>query len=321
MNNDINIDSLDRILPVLPLRDLVLFPGMIAPLFVGRERSIIAVESALKADQQIFVIAQKDTKQEAPKQTDLYQIGVVATIMQVLRLPNGRLRILVEGLERAKLKELKQGDDMLRAVVKTVRSTPLTLNMQQSEVLASELFAFFENHFKQETKVFNEILDSMNGIDDFAKLADTIAAQLDLPMAISQEILMELDLGKRIDLLIDILRKEELRTDLNRIVSKRVKKEIDKSQREYLLNEQLKAIQKELREISGETDEFSELEHKIQTLSLSPEAKEKAEFELKKLRSIPSMSPEQTVIRSYLDWLVKLPWEAQSEEKIDLKQL
>lgn len=276
------------------------------------------MESAIRVDQQIFLVTQKDLNQDIPEKEDLYNVGVIANVLQVLRLPNGRLKVLAEGIHRARIKEIKAGEDMLRAAVRAVASEPFDSPLEQQEVLIRELIHHFEQYIKAQHKISADIISSLSSISNFDNLVHTIAAQLDLPLDKAQEILTEVNVQKRIEMLIQCLLIGIHRTKIEDTVQVRVKKQIDKNQQEYLLNEQLKAIHKELQEVSGEQDELAVLEKQIKEVGMSAEALEKSLSELKKLRTMSAMSPEATVSRSYLDWMIKLPWKPQSKLKHNL---
>ncbi|MBX9706125.1 MAG: endopeptidase La [Gammaproteobacteria bacterium] len=315
--DDFIVDNIDIILPVLPLRDMVMFPTMIAPLFVGREKSLVAIESALKVDQQVFVVAQKKSVALQPQLEDLYPVGVIANILQVLRLPNGRLKVLVEGVARAKIKELKQGEDMLRAAVRPVQLEPLPEGHPEQKELIQALTASFESYIAS-NNLSRALMRDMLKIEDVVALTDTIAAHVDAPLALRQELLETTTALELISKLTAVLQVEQERVQVERSVEKRVRSQIDKTQREYFLNEQLKAVQKELQDVSGEKDDLLELEQQIKDADMTPEALEKSLAELRKLQAMSPMSPEATVLRNYLDWMIKLPWNKYSREEIDL---
>ncbi len=308
-------------LPLLPLRDVVVYPHMVIPLFVGRDKSIQALEAAMNASKKIFVVAQKDAADDDPNQADLYAVGTVATILQLLKLPDGTVKVLVEGLYRAQVDEIADTGSYLLATVTQLAHEPL--EPQESEVLTRSLLNEFEQYVKQAKKVANEVLTSVMAISEPYRLSDTIAAHLALKLEEKQEILEMVDLPKRVEHLMGVMESEIDLLKVEKRIRGRVKKQMEKSQREYYLNEQIKAIHKELGELgengSGPEGEFAELEQRIDKAGLPAEARKKVDAEMKKLRMMPAMSAEATVVRGYVDWMLSVPWKKRSRIGIDLK--
>ncbi len=305
--------------PVLPLRDIVVFPNMVVPLFVGRDKSVSALETAMTADKEIFLVAQLDPAEDDPGQDDLYDVGVIATVLQLLKLPDGTVRVLVEGKERALLKTLAgAGAEFLTAEVEHV---------EEQEASGTEVTAMmrsvidqFENYSKLNKKLPAETAVQLSEIDDPAKLADAVAANLSLKVSDKQSLLVERDPGKRLEMAFAFMEGELGVLQVEKKIRGRVKRQMEKTQREYYLNEQLKAIQRELGNEGeeGEGDEIAELGKKIETMKLSKEAKTRASAELKKLKAMAPMSAEATVTRNYLDVLLGLPWGKKSKLKKDI---
>ncbi|MCX7676416.1 MAG: endopeptidase La [Alteraurantiacibacter sp.] len=304
------------VLPLLPLRDIVVFPGMVVPLFVGRDKSVAALEAAMEADRGIFLVAQRDPACDDPTRGDLYDMGVVAQVLQMLRLPDGSVRVLVEGTARAELVELRPSENLVLAQTRLVEE----VRASGSEAIALmrstiELFAEYARHSK---KLPDEIEAELAQIEDAGRLADAIAGNLAAKVAAKQEILAETDPVKRLELVYGAVEGELSVLQVERRIRGRVKRQMEKTQREYYLNEQLKAIQSELGGGEGAGDEIAELQKKIETLKLPKEARAKAESELKKLRTMQPMSAEATVVRNYLDVLLGLPWGKKSKLKKDI---
>ncbi|MDP5253832.1 MULTISPECIES: endopeptidase La [unclassified Vibrio] len=311
-----NLERSERIeIPVLPLRDVVVYPHMVIPLFVGREKSISCLEAAMEADKQVLLVAQKQASTDEPETHDLYEIGTVATILQLLKLPDGTVKVLVEGQQRAKIIEYKDSDFFLADA--DFVETPAMAENEQEAVVRSAINQF-EGFIKLNKKVPPEVLTSLNGIDDAARLADTIAAHMPLKIEEKQNVLELLDVSERLEFLMGQMESEIDLLQVEKRIRGRVKKQMEKSQREYYLNEQMKAIQKELGDLDNAPDEFELLKKKIADAKMPKEALEKTEQELQKLKMMSPMSAEATVVRSYIDWMVSVPWAKRSKVKKDL---
>ncbi len=304
--------------PVLPLRDIVVFPQMIVPLFVGRDKSVSALEAAMAADKEIFLVAQLDPANDDPGRDDLYDLGVIATVMQLLKLPDGTVRVLVEGQRRATLSDLRHDGEHLTATVDEVAAVEAEGN--ETEALMRSVVDQFENYAKLNKKLPAETSMQLADIDDPARLADAVAANISVKVADKQALLAEADPGKRLEMVFAFMEGELGVLQVEKKIRSRVKRQMEKTQREYYLNEQLKAIQRELGNEGedGEGDEVAEYAAKIAKLKLSKEAKTKATVELKKLKTMAPMSAESTVVRNYLDILLGLPWGKKSKLKRDL---
>ncbi len=304
--------------PVLPLRDIVVFPQMIVPLFVGRDKSVAALEAAMAGDKEIFLVAQLDPAQDDPKEDDLYDIGVTATVLQLLKLPDGTVRVLVEGKERGRLGELIEADGYLGAKVEPVEDQPA--EGTEVSALMRSVVDQFENYAKLNRKLPAETAVQLGEIEEAARLADAVAGNIAIKVADKQSLLVETDPAKRLEMVYAFMEGELGVLQVERKIKSRVKRQMEKTQREYYLNEQLKAIQRELGNEGedGEGDEIAELTQKIATLRLSKEARTKATAELKKLKTMAPMSAEATVVRNYLDVLLGLPWGKKSKLKKDI---
>ncbi|MEO1729897.1 MAG: LON peptidase substrate-binding domain-containing protein, partial [Pseudomonadota bacterium] len=301
--------------PLLPLRDIVVFPGMVVPLFVGRDKSVAALEAAMDASKDIFLLAQLDPGKDDPKGDDLYDTGVVAQVLQLLKLPDGTVRVLVEGTSRAKLSSLKAEADYVMAEVELLE--PETVGGSEVTALMRQVTEQFGEYAKLNKKMGddNNSVD-LSEVDDAGQLADTIAAALSAKVGEKQSILTESSPLKRLELVMAFMESELSVLQVERKIRGRVKRQMEKTQREYYLNEQLKAIQSELGGGDGdEGDEISELTEKIEKTKLSKDAREKANAELKKLKGMQPMSAEATVVRNYLDVLLGLPWGKKSRVK------
>jgi ATP-dependent Lon protease len=304
--------------PVLPLRDIVVFPHMIVPLFVGREKSIRALEEVMRDDKQILLVAQKNAGQDDPGTEDIYRVGTVSSVLQLLKLPDGTVKVLVEGNARAEINSFIDNPKFFQAhanLLPEVDSDPREL-----EALARAVVSQFEQYVKLNKKVPPEVLVSLSQIDDSSKLADTVAAHLSLKISDKQELLETNSLVDRLERLYGFMESEISVLQVEKRIRSRVKRQMEKTQREYYLNEQMKAIQKELGELEDGRDEVSEIEEKIRKTKLSKEAREKALAEVKKLRSMSPMSAEATVVRNYLDWMLSIPWKKRSKISKDLKR-
>jgi ATP-dependent Lon protease len=314
--------------PVLPLRDIVVFPHMIVPLFVGRDKSVAALEAAMNADKEIFLVAQLDPAEDDPARADLYDLGVTATVLQLLKLPDGTVRVLVEGKLRARLETLAEDGPFLTAAVELLEGEQGAEELDAADVkMSNELAALmrsvvdqFENYAKLNRKLPAETAVQLNEIEDASRLADAVAANISVKVSDKQALLVERDAGRRLEMVFGFMEGELGVLQVEKKIKSRVKRQMEKTQREYYLNEQLKAIQRELGNEGedGEGDEIAELTQKIATLKLSKEARTKATGELKKLKSMAPMSAEATVIRNYLDVLLGLPWGKKSKVKKDI---
>ena len=305
--------------PLLPLRDIVVFPQMIVPLFVGRDKSVVALEKAMEADKDIFLVSQLDPAEDDPDRDSLYDTGVVATVLQLLKLPDGTVRVLVEGKQRAILKELLPDEGFLRAEVEVLED--VVAEGPESSALMRSVAEQFENYAKLNKKLPAETPVQLREIEDAGKLSDAVAANINLKVSDKQALLVEADPMKRLEMAFAFMEGELGVLQVEKKIRGRVKRQMEKTQREYYLNEQLKAIQRELGNGEAEeADELAELQSKINKLKLSKEAKTKANAELKKLKTMQPMSAEATVVRNYLDVLLGLPWGKKSKVKTDLKK-
>ena len=303
-------------IPVLPLRDVVVYPHMVIPLFVGREKSIKALEAAMENDKQILLVAQKSAAQDEPEIEDMYRIGTVASILQLLKLPDGTVKVLVEGNDRARIVTFMNTEEYFTAQIKKFEEE--NIDERESEVLLRSLTSQFDQYVKLNKKIPPEILTSLSSIDDPGRLVDTIAAHMSLKIEEKQKILEILDLRERLEHLMGMMESEIDLLQVEKRIRGRVKRQMEKSQREYYLNEQMKAIQKELGDMDDVPNELEELEQKIEKAGLSKEAKTKASAELGKLKMMSPMSAEATVVRNYLDWLLGVPWKKRSKVRHDL---
>ena len=304
--------------PVLPLRDVVVYPHMVIPLFVGRERSIVALNKAMDAGKRILLVAQKAADLDDPQPTDLYEVGTLATILQLLKLPDGTVKVLVEGGERALIDRFNVEDHFSAEI------TPLgdedRHDEREIDVLVRSIITQFEQYVKLNKKVPPEVLTSLSGIDEPGRLADTVAAHMALKLSEKQRILEIQDIKARLEQVLGIIEGDIDVLQIEKRIRGRVKQQMEKSQREYYLNEQMKAIQKELGEMEDAPNELADLEQKIEKAGMPKEAKEKAVSELNKLKLMSPMSAEATVVRNYVDWLVKAPWKKRSKVYKDLKK-
>ncbi|GAB5380395.1 MAG: endopeptidase La [Aliiglaciecola sp.] len=307
----------DRIeMPVLALRDVVVYPHMVIPLFVGREKSIRCLEAAMDKDKQIFLVAQKDAGVDEPEKEDVYEVGTIATILQLLKLPDGTVKVLVEGNVRGQIQTFLQTDTYF--VAEVIRKEDEELAENEQEVLVRSAISQFEGYVKLNKKIPPEVLTSLNGIEEAARLADTMAAHMPLKLSEKQKVLEMESVNERLEYLMALMENEIDLLQVEKKIRTRVKKQMEKSQREYYLNEQMKAIQKELGELDEAPDEFDALGKKIEEAKMPDEAKEKATAELRKLKMMSPMSAEATVVRSYIDWLANVPWHKRSAVKKDL---
>ena len=305
-----------ELLPVLPLRDIVVFPHMIVPLFVGREKSVRALEAVMKDDKQILLVAQKNAAQDDPSVDDIYRVGTVSTILQLLKLPDGTVKVLVEGGRRARITGFKETESFFEAHVEPLPDRET--EGKELEALGRTVIGQFEQYIKLNKKIAPEVLVSLNQIEEPSKLADTVAAHLNLKIAEKQDLLEIARVGERLERVFGHMESEIGVLQVEKRIRNRVKRQMEKTQREYYLNEQLKAIQKELGEGEDGKDESAELDAKIKKTKLSKEAREKALGELKKLRTMSPMSAEATVVRNYLDWILSIPWKKRTRVKNDV---
>ncbi|WP_409313378.1 endopeptidase La [Pseudomonas putida] len=303
-------------LPLLPLRDVVVYPHMVIPLFVGREKSIEALEAAMTGEKQILLLAQKNPADDDPGEDALYRVGTVATVLQLLKLPDGTVKVLVEGEQRGAVERFSEVDGHIRAEVSLIDETDTA--ERESEVFVRTLLSQFEQYVQLGKKVPAEVLSSLNSIDEPGRLVDTMAAHMALKIEQKQEILEIVDLTTRVEHVLALLDAEIDLLQVEKRIRGRVKKQMERSQREYYLNEQMKAIQKELGDGDEGHNEVEELKKRIEAAGLPKDALAKAQAELNKLKQMSPMSAEATVVRSYLDWLVQVPWKAQSKVRLDL---
>ena len=303
--------------PVLPLRDIVVFPHMIVPLFVGREKSVRALEDVMRDDKQILLVAQKNAAQDDPNAGDIYSIGTVGTVLQLLKLPDGTVKVLVEGGSRARIVRFTDEANFFQAHVEPLAET--RGDPQELEGLARTVVSQFESYVKLNKKVPPEVLVSIGQIDDASKLADTVASHLSIKIEEKQQLLEVISVTERLERVFQLMEGEIGVLQVEKKIRSRVKRQMEKTQREYYLNEQLKAIQKELGEGEDGRDEASELEERIKRTKLTKEARDKAQAEARKLRTMSPMSAEATVVRNYLDWLLGIPWKKRTKIKRDLK--
>ncbi len=314
--NEIQDDLQDKKLPVLPLRDIVVFPHMIVPLFVGREKSVSALEEVMRNDRQILLLTQTDPAEDEPGFDDLYDIGCVATVMQLLKLPDGTVKVLVEGQERAKVREYDAEGEFHQAAIDTLADD--RGDAEETAALMRAVVDQFREYVKLNKKVPPEVVANVESIEDEARLADTIAANLSVKISEKQALLSETNLESRLERVFALMEGEIGVMQVERKIRSRVKRQMEKTQREYYLNEQMKAIQRELGDAEDGNDELGELAERVEKAKLSKEARTKAEAELKKLRQMSPMSAESTVVRNYLDWMLSLPWGENKELSSDL---
>ena len=303
-------------IPVLPLRDVVVYPHMVIPLFVGRDRSIQALQQAMEQDKRILLVAQTDASQDNPSIEEIYRIGTISTILQLLKLPDGTVKVLVEGGQRARIDQFEDGESHLGASITVLESGPD--DGREIEALTRSLLAHFEQYVKLNKKTPPEILASLSNIEDAARLADTVAAHLAVKIDQKQAILEVHDTRERLEHLVARIEEEIDLLQVEKRIRGRVKKQMEKSQREYYLNEQMKAIQKELGDMDESPNEVEELGRRIETAGMSKEARSKATTELNKLKMMSPMSAEATVVRNYVDWLVNVPWKKRTRTGRDL---
>jgi ATP-dependent Lon protease len=315
---DVEIVDESSDVPVLPLRDVVVYPHMVIPLFVGRDKSIVALDKAMAVGKRILLVAQKTADMDDPQPADLYEVGTLAPILQLLKLPDGTVKVLVEGSERALIDRRNVGDHFSAEI--TILTEEDRIDEREIDVLVRSIIAQFEQYVKLNKKVPPEILTSLSGIDEPGRLADTVAAHMALKLSEKQRVLEIQDVKSRLEQILGIIEGEIDVLQIEKRIRGRVKQQMEKSQREYYLNEQMKAIQKELGEMEDAPNELADLENKIEKAGMSKEAKEKATSELNKLKLMSPMSAEATVVRNYVDWLLKAPWKKRSKVIKDLKR-
>ena len=306
-----------ELFPVLPLRDIVVFPYMIVPLFVGREKSINALEEVMRTDRHILLAAQKNASDDDPATDAIYSIGTLASVLQLLKLPDGTVKVLVEGTARARIKRYTANGNYFEAEVERIREGVGT--EEEIEALARSATSQFESYVKLNKKISPEVLGTVTQITDYSKLADTIASHLAIKIADKQEILEITTISDRLEKVYGLMESEISVLQVEKKIRTRVKRQMEKTQREYYLNEQMKAIQKELGD-GDERDDIAEFEEKIENTKLTKEARDKALAEVKKLRQMSPMSAEATVVRNYLDWLLSIPWGKPGKIKRDLAE-
>ena len=304
--------------PILPLRDIVVFPHMIVPLFVGREKSVRALEEVMKDDKQILLVAQKNAAEDDPTAVDIFSVGTIGTVLQLLKLPDGTVKVLVEGGARARIVRFTDNEDFIEGFAETIEETPV--DSKEAEALSRSVISQFEQYIKLNRKIPPEVLVSINQIDDSGKLADTVASHLSLKIPEKQELLETEAVEARLEKIFSYMEGEIGVLQVEKRIRGRVKRQMEKTQREYYLNEQMKAIQKELGEGEDGRDEITEIEDRIKETKFSKEAREKALAEVKKLRTMSPMSAEATVVRNYLDWMLSIPWKKRTKVKRDIKR-
>jgi len=307
---------MSNVFPVLPLRDIVVFPHMVVPLFVGREKSVRALEEVMEKDQPILLAAQREAGDDDPEADGIYDIGTIANVLQLLRLPDGTVKVLVEGTARARISAFTDRTEYFEAEAETLAEEGD--DDKELEALGRSVISQFENYVKLNKKIPPEVLVTVNQIEDYAKLADTIASHLALKIESKQDILSTQSIPERLEKIYSFMEGEIGVLQVEKKIRGRVKRQMEKTQREYYLNEQLKAIQKELGETDDSREEIAELEKRIKETKLTEEAREKCMGELKKLKSMSPMSAEATVVRNYLDWVLSMPWSKRSRVKKDL---
>ena len=313
--SDISVSNANE-LPLLPLRDVVVYPHMVTPLFVGRGKSIEALERAMVSDKQVLLVAQRNPSVDDPTAEDVYSIGTIASILQLLKLPDGTVKVLVEGVERANIEAVDDLDTFFRARI--VPMAAEELSGKEADILIRSTIDQFEKYVNLSKKVPAEVITSLSGIDDPGRLADTVAAHMALELPQKQTILEMASVRERIEHLLNLMDAEVDVIEVEKKIRGRVKKQMEKSQREYYLNEQMKAIQKELGDLGEEVNEIDELEKKIHAVGMPKEVEEKARAELGKLKMMSPMSAEASVLRAYIDWMLKVPWKKRSKVRHDL---
>jgi ATP-dependent Lon protease len=311
--------AVSSLLPVLPLRDVVVYPNMVIPLFVGREKSIKALDLAMEGDKQILLVAQKSPDVDDPGAEDLWTVGTVSTVLQLLKLPDGTIKVLVEGVSRCAVEGYADGDGYLRATARALE-VGSARDPREVEAASKSLMAVFEQYVKLNRKLPPELLTTLSGIDDPGRLADTVAAHIGIRLPDKQRVLEAVDVAQRLELLIGFVDGEIDVQQLEKRIRGRVKSQMEKSQREYYLNEQMKAIQKELGDLDEAPNEMEELARKVAAAGMPPAVETKAKAELAKLKQMSPMSAEATVVRNYVDWLVQVPWKQRARVRKDLTE-
>lgn len=304
------------VLPVLPIRDIVVFPHMAAPLFVGREKSVRALEEVMRSEKKILLAAQKEAAEDEPKPDGIYTIGTLANVVQMLKLPDGTVRVLVEGVARARIRRFTGRKEYFEAQIETIEET--NSDTPEAKAACRAVAGQFETFAKLSRKTPTEVLTAVSQITEPARMADTVAAHLSTKLADKQQLLETVDVAARLEKILGLMEGEVNVLQVERKIKGRVKRQMEKTQREYYLNEQMKAIQRELGETDEVRDDISELEERIRNVKLSKEARTKAEAEVKKLRQMSPMSAESTVVRNYLDWMLSLPWGVKKKVRKDL---
>ncbi|MDP1931641.1 MAG: endopeptidase La, partial [Gammaproteobacteria bacterium] len=304
------------VLPLLPLRDVVVYPQIVQPLFVGRPKSIRALEIAMNTGKQVLLVAQKNPTEDEPNVQDIFEIGTIASILQLIRLPDGTVKVLVEGVSRARIRSVELESDYFQAHISTVLAEPLA--EKQSELLVRSLLSQFDQYVQLSKKIPPEVLTSISSIDEPGRLVDTIASHMSLQLQEKQNLLELVGLQPRSEHLMGLIESEIDLFQVEKRIRGRVKKQMEKSQREYYLNEQMKAIQKEMGELEDTPNEAEELKQRIEDAGMPQEARDKALSELNKLRMMSPMSSEASVVRTYIDWMVNIPWKARSKVRLDL---
>ncbi|MBT4031880.1 MAG: endopeptidase La, partial [Methylococcales bacterium] len=308
----------NSLVPALPLRDVVVYPHMVVPLFVGRDKSIDALDVAMKEDKQILLIAQKEAEIDDPSFDDLYEIGTLANILQLLKLPDGTVKVLVEGCERCRVTEIKETGNFYSALVETLEDS-FDLDEDEADVLIRAVINSFDQYVKLNNKIPPEVLSSLAGIDDASRLGDTIAAHMALKIEEKQIILETTEVADRLENLMTLMEGEMGLLEMEKKIRGRVKQQMEKNQREYYLNEQMKAIQQELGEMDDVPNEIEEMAANIEKSGMSKEARTKAESELNKLKLMSPMSAEATVVRNYIEWMINVPWKKKTKVRHDLQ--
>ncbi len=316
--NEVNAEGGRELFPVLPLRDMVVFPYMFVPLFVGREKSISALEEVMRTDKQLLLAAQKDAGDDDPSTDAIYPVGTLASVLQLLKLPDGTVKVLIEGTTRAEIVGYTDNPDYFEAEIVRVAEDEGTKD--ELEALARAAISQFESYVKLNKKISPEVLGTISQIDDYSKLADTIASHLAVKIADKQKVLEITTISERLERVFAIMESEISVLQVEKKVRSRVKRQIEMTQREYYLSEQMKAIQKELGDADDSRDDIAEFKEKIENTKLSKEARKKAIAELKKLKQMSPMSAEATVVRNYLDWLLSIPWNVKGKVKKDLDE-
>ena len=305
-------------LPLLPLRDIIVFPHMVVPLFVGRQKSIAALEAAMEGDQSILLAAQKDAKTNDPSHEDIHRVGTIGTVVQLLRLPDGTVKVLVEGKRRARISSYLANEDYFAVEAETIAEH--ARDDSETEAVIRSINSTFEAYVRLNKKIPSEMVMTVASIEDPSRLADTIVSHLGVKLDDKQQLLETVDVTERLEKVLGFMRSEMEILEVEKRIRSRVKKQMEKTQKEYYLNEQMRAIQKELGEKDEFKNEIQELEEELAKLQMPDEAREKAEKEIKKLKMMSPMSAEATVVRNYIDWMIGLPWEEYSEDRIDIEE-